>query len=378
MINRRLPFVIFAIIFLSLPGTGDLYAFQFGGTDIRLRAGAKEGYDDNITYVKSNKKGGFTSIFSSGLYALYENARRFLEASGNVNYQLYNGHTEFNNFNEDFSLDYREELSKRNRLSVRDNLIHAYEPQNFQQAFGAQGGWYSYFRNIVDLVFTRDMSKRLTADVRYSNHVDVFSRSDQSNAYLNKGGLGFDYSLFPRSRFLFTYDFACRSFTPGRSAWIHTVLGGFRQELNQKVSVQLQAGADFVHSFMSSDYVRPHYAASVSYLLDRKTRINVYFVREHTTTAYLPNIFDIWQVAAGFDRELSKKIVASLAAFYGHGKYLLADITDNFIGARGKVTYKIMKHLALEMTYKFEMVDSNSALQEYVKNDGYLGLGLEF
>jgi len=67
-----------------------------------------------------------------------------------------------------------QDFSKVDDVSIKDVLEHSYEPQSFEDALGRTNGRYSYFRNRLNVDYTRDLSKQLSAILRYFGQTDIF------------------------------------------------------------------------------------------------------------------------------------------------------------------------------------------------------------
>ena len=356
--NKKILFLN-VILLLGSALFSQVYAYHIGRTDVGLRAAFKENYDDNITFVKDNKKEGTSNILSLGLYADYEDKRSILKIDGNAYHQIYNNHRKYNNTSEDFSLDFSSDISKRQSISLKDSFIHAYEPRSFEQEFGRIGGRYGYYQNRLDFAYKLDLSRRLIAKAKYVNTLDDFSTSDLSDSYLNKGTVAFEYALGELLTFLSSYDFSHRDFSPGGSASANTLSSGLRKLLNKRTYIELQAGVDFIESTFSSDYTKPRYSVAFSNEVDKNSTAIVAFLREYSTNPYAQDIFDFYQATANFKRQLSKKISCSLTGLWGRGKYLILDITDRFIGGRVDLTYEPREGVRFNLGYDYSRSDSN-------------------
>ncbi len=379
MSNRGKKIIILnAVLVFCGALSGPAYAYQIGRTDIGLRAAFKENYDDNITFVKDNKKEGSSNILSLGLYADYEDKRNVLKLDGNVYHQIYNSHRKYNNTSEDFSLDFSSDISKRQRISIKDNFLHAYEPRSFEQEFGRIGGRYGYYQNRLDFGYQLDLSRRLIAKAKYVNTLDNFNTSDLSDSYLNKGTVAFEYALGELLTFLSSYDFSYRDFSPGGSATANTLSSGLRKFLNKRTYIELQGGVDFIESTFSSDYTKPRYSVALSNEVDKDSTAIVAFLREYSTNPYAQDIFDFYQATANFKRQLSKKISCSLTGLWGRGKYLILDITDRFIGGRLDLVFEPKEGMRFTLGYDYSRADSNVSEREYKRNLYSIGMAMEF
>jgi len=358
--------------------SGNVYAYKIDNLELNVNAGAKETYDDNVTYVKENRKKDSSTTMLLGFDAKYENALRSLNASGNIYHQMFNKYTKYDNTSQDFSLDFKNEFSSRMRLNITDNFLHAYEPRSFEQAFEAVPGRYAYFQNDFGAIFDADINKRLIGKIKYANSTDIFSRADLSDSYLNQGGFGLEYELSELTKLLVDYDFAERDFSPGNSASAHILSGGVKTNLNKRLSIEGDVGVDIINSFNDSDYAKPHFKATVNHDVDEKTMATLSFLKEYSTTAYTEDIFNHWQVYAVLKRQLSRRFDVSLSAFYGEGRYVSSDIHDGLRGANVDLIYNFSEKIKTTLGCAYSQADSSDSSREYTKNLISLGLLVQF
>lgn len=373
----KLMILIVAFVCASTAGRS-ASAFDYRDIDMSLRAGISETYDDNITSVHENEKEDFITTLSLGLGAKLEGKTRSLNLAANVTQQLFADYDNFNNTSQDLTIDFQQEFSKYDRISLRDTFTHTYEPRSFEDAFGRTTGRYSYYRNRFSLDYTRDIAKQLSLSARYANEVDEISRKDLSDSSLNRAGLEATYFLSSATILLCFYDFTYRDFDPGASASTNTIAAGLRHYLTSQLYLDAQAGLDLINSYNDEGYCRPLIQASLTSDIDENSRAAISFSKRYYTNAYTQDLFDYWKVLATFTRQLFKRLSCSLSGFYGKGEYVAANITDKLRGASIGLTYDLTKKIKANLGYTYSNVDSTQATREYTKNRIYLKLSMEF
>jgi len=97
---------------------GNAWAFRLGKIEIKPHASVYETYDDNVTYVKENKISDYITKPSVGATMIYEGKTTSLMVDGNYYHEFY---AELNS-----------ELSKYDRISLRDSFSKTYEPRSFE------------------------------------------------------------------------------------------------------------------------------------------------------------------------------------------------------------------------------------------------------
>jgi len=354
------------------------HAYKFGEVDVRVRGNASETYDDNITYRKDDTRSDLITALTAGIGAKYEGRLFNFDLVGNVTQQLFADNPNYSNNSQDFTLQALSELSKYDRVNLRDTFSHTYEPRSFEEAFGVTTGRYSYFRNRLYADYTRDIMKNLSAILRYTNAMDMPLRDDLSDSYLNSGGGELDYSLSSATIVSASYDFSLRSFDPGSDAYTHAFAGGLRQYITKQLYFDGRAGADYVISYNKQDYFKPMFGATLTDELDQNTVASVSFMLQSYTNAYSQDVFDYWQVSGDLKKQLLQRLNIALSAFYGRGKYLSLDIKDDLFGCNAGLVYDFTEHIRGSITYRYSNAASTSRAREYSKNTVYVGLTAEF
>jgi len=360
--------VIAIAIAFSAAMTGTAGAYQFGNIDVKVRASAAERYDSNITYASSSVKQDYISTFAGGLDATYEGRLNSMNFTANVNQDIFAMNPKFTNTSEDFAFTYLQELTKLDRFSIRDAFDHTYQPRNFEDTLGRTSGIYSSVRNKLNIDYTRDLSKQLSATLKYFGEIDLFSEPDMSDSYLNQGGAELTYAFTSNTILYATYDFYIRSFVNGSSATTNNAGGGIRQFITKQLYVDASGGVSFVDSYDSTKYTQPFVYVTITDDINDKTTVKGNFKKEYYASQYEQNIFDYWEISGSVTSQLLKRLTGSLDAFYGRGEYLSIDTTDNLFGLNAGADYQLTKKLILNASYNFSRTDSNVDTNDYTKN----------
>lgn len=376
MLTSKLGLLLVVVIFFILPANS--HAYKLGSVDLTLKGKLSQAYDDNITFVANNKKDDFITTFSLGADAKYERKTSFLGVSGNVNRQFFADNNNFDNNSEDFSLTFLNELSKFDRISIKDTFFHVYEPRSFEDAFGRAGGRYSSYRNSLGLIYSRDISKQFGVSARYSNKADTYSKEDLADSYLNSCGFEAGYAMNSNTSFFASYDFLRRSFHPGTHASTHSLVAGIRRYITSQLYFDGKAGEDFIRSYNDKNYAKPLFSVSLTDDIDQNTNANVSFMKQYSANSYSPDLFDYWQVSGGLSKKLLERMGSSLSGFYGRGKYISTVVSDKLSGLSASLTYDISVNLKGNLSYSFSQTRSTVESREYKKNTISFGLTAQF
>lgn len=359
-----------------LAAGGDLYA---GDVDITLKGSIGQRFDDNITYVNRNRRSDFITLLSSGVNLNYENYRTFGDLSADVTRQLFWKYTKNHNTAEDVTFHIRHELTPSDTMIVSDAFNHADEPQSFEEEFARGGGRISYSRNKFDVVYAREFAGQLGAKIGYGYDVDLASRSDLPDSYVNRFSLRSDYAFSSKIRGLGMYDFLKRKLEPGGEANIHTVSGGLRHNFTGQLSLEGRAGLDFIDSYNGEMFVKPLWTMTLADQINERTTANLFsFTQRYSTNPYNSDVFNSWRISGGLNRELHKTLRGSASAFYGRGEYLSLNIKENLFGGNVALSYDISKNLKGNLSYTYSGTASYTPEREYRKNVFSLGISTEF
>lgn len=355
------------IAILSMPTY--IYSYQLGDVELALKAGAQEGYDSNITYVKSGRKSDFFTSLNAAIEATLEGKTNFLQLTGSINHHFYQKNSDFDYTSEELTAQLLTELTDYDRITLKNTFSHTYEPRSFEESFGSTAGRYSYYRNRFLTTYTKDLTKELTLIGRYAYNIDDPSRSDLLNSYLHRLGCAANYSLSAQTIITGMYDFYYRQFgQSGPDATVHTLAPGIRQFFTNQLYFDARAGANFITSYNNRRYTKPHYFLSLTDEIDETTSSSISFTQEYSTTPSTEDVFDYWQVALNLVKQLNRRLGASASGFIGQGEYPTLAITDKLKGVSAGLTYDITEDITASLNYTYSRTDSSLDSREYAKN----------
>ena len=122
-------------------------AFAVLGFDLDINSSVSTSYDDNVTFVKDDKKSDIVTNLTVGLDAKKEGKTYQFNMGGNFTQHLFADESSFNKNSQDVIIDFQKEFFKYDRISVTNNFVNADEPRSFEDDFGRTSGRYSYYRN---------------------------------------------------------------------------------------------------------------------------------------------------------------------------------------------------------------------------------------
>ncbi|MFQ5680973.1 MAG: outer membrane beta-barrel protein [Candidatus Omnitrophota bacterium] len=346
--------------------------------DININAALSQGYDDNITFIKFNRRKDLFNRLSLGVSGGYAGKRRRMRLNLALAQQLFYRYDTFNNNSQNISFSLQQDFSRYQRVSLSNTFSHSYEPRSFLDAFGRTTGRYGYYRNRFALDYGQDVNRRLRWGLNYGQDIDIASRSDIGNSYAQRIGVNADYLFGSRFSAELSYLFSRRSFDPGKDAITHNLSLGAKYYFVSRFFAHGSAGWDIVRSYDNRDYLRPFFDASLSGDIDKNTQINLGFGQRYYTNAYTRDLFGYRQVSAELRRNMQERLSCRISGFYGQGKYLALDIRDRLKGGMLTFVYDLSRNTRLDFSYLYTDVASNLDSREYKKNSLTLGYSIKF
>jgi hypothetical protein len=368
-----MPFktIILAMIFVS----GFLGS---AGAGLKLKAAASEMYDDNITYQPDDRRQDWITSLGLGLGLSAETPVRNFDLSGQVVHQLFAERPTYNNTAQDLTFRFRNEFSARDRIQVQNVFAHTHEPRSFEETLGRSGGRFSYYRNKLNVGYTREVLSQWSMGLRYANEIDEISRDDIRDSYLNAGGTDLSYSQSSARIFTLGYGYSQRRFENNANSDNHTVTGAVRQYFTKQLYFDAKSGVDFIRSYSGRQFVKPVIFASLTDELDNRTNTSLSYAKEYHTISYSEDLFNYWQATGQFTRQLLRRLGGSVSGFYGEGTYVDSSVEDRVLGANATLSYDLLAYLKGNLSYAYSNIDSNVHAREYVKNTVFFGLLAEF
>ena len=363
----------------------DSLSYNYKGFDIKItKVSIGETFDDNITFTKENKQKDFITDLGLGLGVKYAGKTRTFELTGDISNQTFAKNDTFNNITQHINLNFKNEFSKRDRVSLKNVFTHIEAPSSGDedftlQQFGRTAGRFEFFQNKFNIDYSNDVAKQLSLVVKYANEINVFSGASTPNSILNKPGLGLSYLFSPTATiFSLLYEFTNVQFETEEDATINTIGPGIRQYITKKFYFDGSTGVDFIDSFDDENLTKPFVQASLTYIIEEKTSARFSFNKKYGTSPYFAEIFNNWRTSASLTRQMLERLGCSLSVFYGEGEFISSTFKQKLVGANSSLKYDISRNLKGNLTYTYSQFDSNVETVGYSKNTLFLGLVAEF
>lgn len=370
----RVPIVILlSCAVIIAPASG--FAYKVGDVDLKVSAGVTEGHDDNITRSKYNLKSDSITTVSVGLSAFYEGKLQSLSVSGNIWQNIYRRYSGYDYTAENLSAVYNRELSRYDRVTVRDEFTHSEDPTSFEDEFGRTAGRYSYYTNTFGVDYTHDVTSQLSLIGRFSNYGYWPSRSDLSDSFQNQIGVEADYAVSSRTITYATYDHVRRDFYPGGESSFNMFGAGVRQYITKQLFADLRTGINFINAYNERSFAKPYYSLTLTDDLDETSRASLTVAKQYTTNNSTSDLFDQWQASGSFRKQIFERLAGQANAFYGQGEYSNLRIDDNFVGASVQFDYAILHNTKANVQYSYSATNSNLDDRDYIRK--YVGGGIK-
>ncbi len=354
------------------------FAYQIGNLDVNVDAGIAQACDDNITFARENAKDDLITNLSVGLNAKYEGKLQNFSVNTAISRQNFFKYHNFDNTSENISLNYNQELTKHERINLKNTFLHAEEPRSFEDEFGRTGDRYSYSRNSFGAAYTRDISKQSTLIFNYINELYDYSRIDLNDSYLNRFSMEADYSLSSKTILLALLEYIHRNYEHTANAKTKRMAGGIREYFTSQFYFDLKAGRDFIRPADKQKSTGQFISASLTNEINKNTSFTISYLKENSTTDYSQNIFKSQRVSLSLAKQILEKLKVSLSGFYGNGEYSAIDTRDRLKGASTGFTYDLLSGVRMNASYSYSETSSNAASREYKKNFVSLGITYEF
>lgn len=354
------------------------YAVSMGEVDIKPRASLTTAYDDNVNFSNNDAKEDFVTTLSVGLDVGYEGKTQSLEVTGDIKQQLYAKESGFNNMSQDLRINFQKELSKYDRLSLKNRFTHAEEARSFDDNFGRTSGRYSYFLNKFDAEYTRDISKHVSLLGRYGNESYNASREDIRDSFMHRMGFDVNYIKSSATFFLLGYDFVTRKFDGGGTSNVHTIATGFRHFLTNQLYADARVGVSFVEGFDGSNTSEPNIVLALTSDFNETDSLSIAYRKTSMPSSFEADIFDSWRVAISLKQQLLERLKTVVSVFFGEGEFKAQSITDKQTGVSARLSYDLNKDVQTFLSYIYSHVGSNIDTRSYDRNLISIGATLRF
>jgi len=361
----RWPVVLLLLFSANFAAVRNAFA---DGLKPRVSAGISELFDDNIAREAANEQtDNITQLwFRLGLDADLKRGKATVD--GLVRQEFFADNGDFDNTEQELNAEVLYDFSEKDSLRVTNRFVHADEPLDLDDAFGRQGGRYTYIRNRLFTAYKKHFGSKLNVESHYENSIYEVSRNDFSDSAQHRLGAEVEYGIASKTMLLAIYDFLRRDYSPGGNAIIHTFAAGVKRYLTQKLYLDARVGTQVVRDFSDNSDAHMLMQASLNNELDEQTRAIFAFSQETSLTGYTPSIFESWRVSAGAHRQLISRLSGEFWVFYGSGEYEKTPISDDFVGAQVGVEYEFTDHVIGRVGFETTRVESSIGSREYRQN----------
>ncbi len=370
--------ILSTILLLALPAAPAQALVFFDQFDYEPQMSLVQGYDDNINSDSRDAISDFFTNVELGLDMKSEQRTHEIVFSGRVTEQVFASESDFNNLRQDYSVLFRQELSRYDRISVTDSYTRAEDTDVFQDLFGRINDRYVYDLNRFAVDYSRDFTRQLSFAFNYQNEYYNPDRADLSESTLNAGSVQADYYYSSATIASFVYKAARRAFDPGESAMSHSVLAGIRHYLTSQLYIEGQGGVDFIENFNGDRLTEPRYSVSLVNDIDENTRLGITFTKDFTTNNYTADVFNTWRVSVNLARQLLERMTVYGSGFFGKGEYDSLKIKDDLLGLSLGLRYQVSRDITANFGYTYTETDSDIDTRDYQRNRVYLGMDIRF
>ncbi len=335
------------------------------------------GYDDNISYVNTNRISDMVTHTSLGSGLTQQGKNDQFDIKAGLIENIYTNHSSYDNLQEDLNADYTGDLNPYEHLKASDIFTHSVDPSSLQNAFGRINGSYGTYYNNLDLESATNITEHWTATLKYMQTNYIFSTQSLSDSAGYNPEISAEYDFSSQSQAKVSYDYRRRDFSPGGSSDANTPTVGWRQYLNTQWYMDVLGGVDFIRGF-NEDLIKPRYGAGLTHDLDQNTRLTLKYDKQYETDPYTQDISNDWHLGLNGFHQFNSRINGDVAVFTGQGKYVVSRISNKFIGTNVTLTYAINDHIDFSLTYGLVDSISSSDLRANKHNTVFAGIKYKF
>ncbi|MBI5739906.1 MAG: outer membrane beta-barrel protein [Nitrospirae bacterium] len=322
-------------------------------------------YDDNLTFVKEDKKEDFITTLGLGLEASYEGKRRTLSLSGDINQRFNAKYSDIKTSSESATLYIMNEFSDYDRVHVSDTFSHGRAPRSFEEEFGRVGGIQESFQNSLTVSYLKEISRDFMIMPSYAYSQNLFPEAGDETVSDSTAALKLSYLLSADTSLSTSYSHAGNNF--GNST--QTINAGLNKYLTDRMYINANAGFNISSVSGGDESIRLTYNISFSNDINENTVTKVSFVRSDRFASDRGDIFNNWQLSGQLKREFLNRLTGSFQWYYGKNKYADLGITDTFTGLNTGFSYEIWKDFSSSVNYSLSNYDSEIGSRGYIRNE---------
>lgn len=343
-----------------------------------------------------------------GLDIHYEGIKRELNLTGDMNRQVNMKSSTIQNSSEMVAIDFRNELSQYDRITLNNTFIHTQVPgsfeeqdsdiircrelydkygkdlvkfypecNNFLEEFGRVSGRFDSYSNTLDFNYNRELSESLNATISYTHGQD-WSTEQEQNSYSNSIGFGVNYSHNIATSFILSCRFAENVDKDGEGVSSRSVSVGMRRSITKRIYFNGDIGMNFAASSYSTSI-----GASLTGEIDEKTTADLSYSKELSVSSVAGKLFDSWSASGRVSRLFSNNLNGYSSVFYGHGKFVSDGVEDTLMGASVSLGYNFWadkkgKKINGSLGYTFSELTSSDEARGYTRSGVTIGLSAGF
>lgn len=370
------------LITVSILISSQAYSFPYKGLDIKVEGGVNEMYDDNITLTTDTgkQKEDYITNLSLELGVKHEGRTRNIVFSGRTNQQFYADNNELNRNSQNLSLNFTNEISDNQRISIDEVYTHLYEPSGLEDSFGRPEGRYSTYKNRLNLGYSIDVADGVSLSTTYSNEKTDVSKEGLKNSSLDRYGVEVKYSPGLATAFTCSYGISNNKLDGGDKATTQSVALGLRQNITKNFYFSVSAGEDFIKTFDGSKDTGENYQGSLTNEISENTLATLSFSKKKQSISYREDMFDSWQASGVLTKTISEKVKSSFSGFYGEGEYSATGLAEKLSGVELGFDYEFREDVRWDLSYAYSAVDYTAltSASGYTRNTISLGLKMGF
>ncbi len=371
---RRLELFLPATLLCFIPLTP-----AFCDIHIHPHASVIEEHDSNITYASDNEVSDSDTRIEAGIDAEYEGKVDNITLQSFVFRRYYNKHKEFNSNSWFIKGKLDHEFGRYDKISVSESFHRGSQPQSFTELFGRiVNGFYTFNSNYFSAEYTHELTSQFNVIARYSNSINTYSRSDISDNYENKPGLGLEYAFTSRDYALLNYSYSHIKYEPGGIVRTSDATAGFRHYFTSQVDLEALAGYAFIKNIQHERSRNPIYRLTLSDSVTDKLDAKLAYTWAYSTSAFSTDVFKNERLELDLTDQYNERLKVDTAIFYGKGTYQTSNLKTDLAGGRIGFLYGMTKYVELAVSADYERQTSNDPGSEYRRAYYSAGLRIEF
>ncbi|MBI4707269.1 MAG: hypothetical protein HY761_05025 [Candidatus Omnitrophica bacterium] len=363
--------IAFLLFFVS---TG-AHALQYKGLDLKISGTTSETYDDNLTFSKADKKEDFITALGLNMSTAYEGKRRFLNLAGGFNYGFNARYKDIKNSSEYLNLNFKNEFSNYDDITLNYNFSHSSTPGSFQEAFGRVSGRYESYANNYGVHYLRNLSEHFSISAMYNYSSSKAELEEVDKWWQSSYGINCNYLYSTDTSVVLSYSHANSS----SDVVIESTSIGLRQNISITKAIQLSGNVGMSStSAENSKSSALNMDIALQYEIDQKTNFSLAYTKNIQTYPNTDDAYRNWQINSSLAHNFLEQLNSTISSFYAEGKSISTDITNRFLGVSFLLQYEISEHLTTSLNYVYSNSNSTNELGGYNRDAVTANVSLNF